>query len=50
MITWNRTENTLHGQEIEVFRDEVSIGTLWVGQEATDEEVEVRVTAWVEGR
>ena len=50
MITWKKTDNTLHGQEVEVFRDGVSIGLMWAGAESTDEEIDARVATWAEGK
>ena len=47
MITWQKTGNTTHGTEVEVFRDGVSLGRIWAGSETTDEQIDAKVADWV---
>lgn len=50
MITWERTDNTLHGQEVVIFADGVELTRIWCGQEADDAEIQARVDREVERR
>lgn len=50
MITWKKTGNDTHGQEVEVFRDGASIGLIWAGSESTDDEIDAKVSAWADSR